>query len=599
VPQTQKEHQLTYAELPELVKIYADPAFDHVAGPPGGTSASDLPALAYSRLQHVHENLGITEPLLAGDHDYLRSLLELAAMADPCLFQVMFLHHCMALGAALDYGACDDDIAELATGASIGAALMTELGQGNSSASIRTEAAYDPVSGGFLLNTPVPGAAKYPPNVALDGLSRLAVVSARLTTNGTDCGTFLFLVRLRDEAGLCPGVSITPRPPTALQPLDYATVCFRQVPVPYARWLRDGASISAGGDFHDPLPDPQARTRRSVSISRFALGAIPAGLGAAARASVAIAVHHAQRRRTVNRFVSESMAIDYRHQQRLLLTALAAAIAVTALGRRAPQTCWRIAAPGQNRNPPAAALREATLAKVAADVLAERAISRCRAASGALGFFSENRLVDYEGLALAFVTAGGNNQLILLDAAWSVVTGDDYTPPPGSDRPLPGEEPESGGPQASWLWLLGVRERRLLEELTSGLRAAGSGSDQFSAWDSQSHLAQEFAEAYAARLMLQALLAEADSAGDADRASLLTELCWVVFLEEVSAHDGWYLAAGLLSAADVRSLPGRVDLACQWLAARLPALTDMLDVPMEIIRSTLVSTDYIAELARS
>ena len=256
-------------EFPELVEIFTDPIFDV----PDDLTGHDHNDLVYRRLRHVHERLGVKDPLLAHHQDYLRALLELAAMVDPHMFHVMFLHHCMTIGAVLQFGGSDGDLAELSSGTAIGAALMTELGHSNSIPNIRTEASYDPATHEFVLHTPTPAAAKFPPNVGLARLSRLAVVGARLKVANVDRGVFLFAVRLRDEAGPCAGVSIRSQPATTLLPLDYASVRFDRVRVPYESWLRDSATISADPTisadqaFQDPLGDQLARTRRSAGLS--------------------------------------------------------------------------------------------------------------------------------------------------------------------------------------------------------------------------------------------------------------------------------------------------------------------------------------------
>src|SRR5262249_7441927 len=142
----------------DLTALFADPFF---------TRAESSLSWPYLGLRRLQSRLG-EQPLLA-DHARLRSLLELSAVVDPRLFHAMFLHHCMAVGNALDQGACDEDIAALASGRWIGAALMTEMGHGNSSSGIRTEAVYDSRTREFVLHTPIPEAVKYPPNVGLDG----------------------------------------------------------------------------------------------------------------------------------------------------------------------------------------------------------------------------------------------------------------------------------------------------------------------------------------------------------------------------------------------------------------------------------------------
>ncbi len=201
--------------------------------------------------------------------------------------------------------------------------------------------------------------------MGLDFVAKWAVVTARLTVADADCGAFLFLVWIRDEDGPRPGVHIKPLPPTSLLPMDYACVHFDQVRLHRRQWLRDSASISADGVFHDPLDGP-ARTFRGLSLVRFALGANCLGLAAAARASAAAAtLPHAYRRLSTSRSGDQVPVIHFRNQQRLLLTALAAALAATALARPVSADCRRLTT--DNDGPPAltpAFMRTASVSKV-------------------------------------------------------------------------------------------------------------------------------------------------------------------------------------------------------------------------------------------
>ncbi|MBE8519619.1 hypothetical protein ILP97_19295 [Amycolatopsis sp. H6(2020)] len=493
----------------------------------------------------LRAGLAADRPLLH-DHARLRALLERSAVTDPSLFFLLFLHHCMAIGAALDQGAADEDVAELVSGRRIGAALLAELGHANSNSRTHTEAVFDPAAREFVLSTPVPGAAKYPATVGPAGFAPLAVVSARLVTGGADQGTALFLVPLRDEHGPCPGVTIEPRPPTALLPLDYATVRFDRVRVPYRRWLRDGASIDADGGFHDPLGDPAARGRRTMSMGRFGWGAITAGLAAAARASAALALDRAVHRRTLDRLAGEVPAIAHLTQQRLVFGALAAALAATTLARRETGRYWSFGAPAN-------AHRELGLTKVAVTTLAGDTVDRARSASGTAGFFSEHRLIGYQGLTWAFRSAGGDNRLILLDAAWTMAAGQDYAPP--ADAPDAGE----------WVRLFRARERLLHTELTTGL----DGS--FATWNARTELALRFAEAHTARRTAEIL---------AEPGALPSGLYELHCAEQADAHGGWYLAHGLLTAGQVLGLPERINGICRRLLRHTDALQGLLEVPL-------------------
>ncbi|UOX89501.1 hypothetical protein MUY14_02335 [Amycolatopsis sp. FBCC-B4732] len=488
--------------------------------------------------------LAADRPLLH-DHPRLRSLLESAAVADPGRFFLLFLHHCMATGAALDQGAAEEDVAGLVSGRWTGAALLAELGHANSNSRTHTEAVFDPATREFVLSSPVPGAAKYPATFGPAGFATLAVVSARLITGGTEHGTALFLVPVRDERGPCPGVTIEPCPPTALLPLDYATVRFDGVRVPYRRWLRDGASITSAGEFHDPLADTGARGRRTMSMGRFGWGAITVGLAAVARASVSLALERASHRGTLDRLAGEIPAIEHLNQQRLLFGALASALAATTLARRETGRYWSFGAPPGVH-------RELGLTKVAVTSLADDAVNRARSASGTAGFFSEHRLIGYQGLTLAFQSAGGDNRLIRLDAAWTMAAGQDYTPPaaaPGADK---------------WVTLFGHRERLLHEELTTGLDGT------FAGWNARSELALRFTAAHSARVTAEVLSGE-----------LPSDLYELHCLEEVEAQAGWFLAHGLLTAGQVLGLPERINEICRRLHREGAALGQLLEISEE------------------
>jgi acyl-CoA oxidase len=545
----------------DIVTLLAGPLLDP-AGPDGDQAGLAAPYLGVRRL---HDGLGGAGPLL-DDHHKLRAVLELSAVRDPRLFHAMFLHHCMTVGPALDHGADAADVAALTSVQWIGAPLMNEAGHGNSSFAIRTEARYDPAAGQFILNTPAPEAAKYPASVGLDGIPRLGLVSARLLAGGTDHGTALFLVPLRDENGPCPGVTIEPRRPAPMLAMDFAAVRFGQVRVPRRRWLSDGASIAADGSCHDPLW-PGSRTRRSLSIARFAWGAVSAALAAVARASVALALGYA-RRPTFDRLAGELPAIGHLNQQRLLVTAAAAALAATAVARRATGPAWRIPpGGGQGAGPSGRVLRELALAKVTADVLADQAVARCRSASGTRGFFAEGRLMDYQGLTLAFGFAGGDNRLLLLDGAWAMATGQDYCPP------------GDGGARDPWSRLLRARERLLHAELTAGLTAADAAIP-FESWNDRTELAQRLAEAHAARVTAE--IAFEDWTGPAvgdDAHPLLADLYQLYCLEQALPHAGWYLAHGLLTAREVLAMPQRCNDICRRVAAQAGPLAELMDIP--------------------
>ncbi len=572
------------AERDPLIRLFSDPLFDLPEGP----AAPDA-ALPYQRLRYVRERISAELPLLQHDPEYLRALLETAAVVDPRLFHVMFLDQCMATGGILAYAADSAVLDEVSEGFSVGTALMTELGHGNSGANILTEAVYDPERDEFVLSSPVPEAVKFPPNVGLSGWAKWGVVGARLKVAGTDYGLFLFLVPLRDETGPRPGVRIRTLPATSLLPLDYASVAFDAVRVPRRHWLRDGARLDVDGAFTDPPGSPAERSRRSAALVRFAWGALCPGLAAMARAGAAIALSHANRRLISNRFALNVPAVEYQNQQRLLVTSLAAAFAASALADAVPEICWRLK---PESGPTAAEMRTASLTKVAVDRLGERAITAARATCGALGFLAVNRLVDYLAFTMAFASAGGDNEVILLDAAWSMAAGQDYVPPLAELADVPIEE--------RCLDLLRVREARLHALLSARFQAAlekqgdGVGDGEFSAWNDQADLTRTFAEAHQDRL-----IGEAMQHADASRLPepLRAELALYLNLESVKRHDGWYQAQGLLTGQEAQAL---ADLSADRrarISEHFDAYLAALDVPLALTRAAIAGPDYVRAMA--
>ncbi|WP_317621317.1 acyl-CoA dehydrogenase, partial [Streptomyces sp. CBMA123] len=310
-----------------------------------------------------------------------------------------------------------------------------------------------------------------------------------------------------------------------------------------------------------------------------------------------IALPHALRRVTADRLAGERPALGLRHQQRLLFGAAAAAHTATVLARRATAASWHIPEGGGAGSGPApAVMRALALTKAGVDRLADRAVTQCRSAVGAVGFFSENRLIEYQALTMAFHSAGGDNRLILLDAARTMVDAVAHPAP---------EEP-TGLPPADdddFHALFRARERLLHTELTHRLTSCEeAGTTAAAAWDAHTDLALLLAEAHVARttaevLRAEALEAQAREPGAAGRGSLLHDLSLLSCLEEVRTHSGWFVTEGLLTPEQVRSLPGRLNDLCHRLLPRATDLIDLMETPRAVLFGPLTEPDYVRALA--
>ncbi|MCZ0991417.1 hypothetical protein O1M54_48500 [Streptomyces diastatochromogenes] len=172
-----------------------------------GLGSAERAALSYEWLRLVNDTAGGAERL-ADDPRLLAGLHEWAAIVDGGggLCTVASIHYNLFLGSLLDHeGAERRDLSDFTTLRRTGTFLCTELDHGNDASALETTAELDPATGGFVLNTPHPGAQKFMPNTSMTGGPKSAVVAARLMVDGRDEGVFLFLTPLSDERGLLPG----------------------------------------------------------------------------------------------------------------------------------------------------------------------------------------------------------------------------------------------------------------------------------------------------------------------------------------------------------------------------------------------------------
>ncbi|NKZ08882.1 acyl-CoA dehydrogenase family protein [Actinomadura latina] len=559
---------------------------------PGGLTARERQALTYARLRSAGLAAPPAAELLA-DPPALCALLDRAAIADPALFHVMLLHYTLALGPILRFGAGQEGAREareaLESMDAAGTLLMTEVGRSNSHLSPRTIARHDPGTGGFVLTTPDPRAAKFPTNTGHPGVAKTAAVYATLVHGGQERGVFVFAVPLRLPDGTVPpGVRIVPAPETTGLQIDYAAVLLDGVHVPYRAWLRDGAGIGPGGDFHDPAGSPAARLTRSMGVAPPVWRSVISASAAITRASAGMLLAHSAGRTTLGRLAPRRPLTDYRNQQEAVLGALAAAYALTAVA--AHVTAPRPAAPAGDGGdggdgdgggpdtawaPWSAVDRDLALLKAAATAQAQETVSACRVHSGAPGFAAADRLNAYRGLAHAYQNAGGDNELILYDTARAMADRDRYVPP----DPVAG--PPDGGDLDSprvWLYLARDAERRMRDRLAGRVGAAlADGGDAFTAWNGNLALAARTAGACADRIVLEICAAAAAAGPDAPGAVLRLHALNVLDRRAPDLLNEGVVPPGMLD--EVWAARRR---ACDELAPRAAELAAAFELPAAV-----------------
>lgn len=568
----------TGGQHPWLLDAFPPTAFSW----PDGLARNGRLTLAYARAA----NAGRAAPkpvVLLDDPSALCALLARAAVADPELFHILLVHYTLVLAPLRQsqpngtYGELASVRDELESMTTFGTAVLTEGNRSNSHLHVRTRAAFDPATGGFTLHTPDADAVKFPATAGHPGVPKTGAVYAQLVARGQDCGMFVFMVPLRGQDGtVTSGVHITPAPDTSALPCDYAAVRFDNVHVPFHAWLSDGATIDATGHFQDVAVSTSARLTRTMSIGgpHVWRGIISAS-AAVAQASARILHSHSANRLTMGRLLPEAGLLRYRNQQQAVLDALANAYALAVI---AHHTTTKVMTPStfpvsQGTWAPWSAVdRELPLLKATATSLSLDTVALCRSRCGARGYLADNRLNSYHGFMDAYRTAGGDNELIMLDTAQAMMNPDTYRPP----RPdtFTGRTADLLSPH-TWLSLAGNVERYLHDRLKVGLESAkNDGADEFTAWNNNLGPARSAASAWADRIVLQLLCSAYDTAPHpVDKLLSLFALSWL-------ERGTQFLAAPDITPRDLlnRIWEHRRNL-CDELSHHAADLANAIDLP--------------------
>lgn len=536
----------------------------------------------------------------------LAALQAWAGVADPALSMAALIHYQLCLGSLVMLGPDPDPdrlknvFEALETGRVKGCYLITEVGSANSHLATRTEAAWDPRTGDFVLHTPDPGAAKFG-STGPSGGAQIAVVLARLTVRGTDCGVFAFAVDLTDERGApLPGVEMSSALKTGTLPLDHAQVRFNRLRLPAERWLSDSARIDEYGTFHDPLGTPQRRLQRTLCVGQSLWGTLPSAAAAVSRQSALLALRYARHRPTQGRLAPGVPLLEYRTQQHAVLGAFADAFALTCAAGRAREL-WAAsmrqetqgtvgdsatAGDAMSFGPWAAVSRPLAAYKAHAVRTAARVVGDCQDHCGFSGHLDVNRLPGYHGFFRAFEAAGGDCKLILFDLGRALAA---------EEPPAPGELPGEGGGVDWWAVVCRARERALAQELKERQESL-VGSD-FDRWNPLLGRAGELGEAYAERLAAEDTARVLAGVRDPQLRATLEPLAALHGVLAARRRAGSLLACGVLDREQVAGLPEAADRLCDALLPRLPLLEEAFGHPQEVVAAPLGEPDYHQALA--
>lgn len=539
-----------------------------------GLTYQERAELSYRRLRIV--NASVPDPAaLARDAASLSALHEWAGPVDPGLVTIASIHYNLFLGSLLEHDHADRDLTPYLRMERIGTFLCTEQAHGNDAPQLETTATLDRATGGFLLDTPRPGARKWMPNTSMAGGPKDAVVAARLMIDGADHGVFLFLTPLTDSNGRhLPGVEVEPLTQAASSPVDHCATSFHDLWLPPTAMLQgDHGRLTPTGELVSSLGSARKRFLRSigrVTTGKLCMSGYSLGV---TRHAMAVAVHHAHQRVTSGMTSGQRVPLfHHRSHHAPLVEGLATTYAATLL-QRAVVDRWTRAEHGERED----AERLVAVAKGWISWQARAVMTECRERCGAQGLLLANGIAGQLAANEGAITAEGDNLVIWVKAAGEMLLGG-FSPQPVSQVP-PGTR--SLLDPHHLLDLLADLERIRQERARVRLRAPRAGSP-LDRWNGASASALSLVDAHAHRLAAQELLGAAGRTTDQGAALLLYDLLRLFALRYVAAHSGELLAHERLTAEQVRGLPEVLEGAVAALVPHALTLTEAFAVTGEL-----------------
>ncbi len=486
-----------------------------------------------------------------------------------------------------------------------GCFAMTETGHGSNVYDIETTATFDPATQEFVIHTPNDQARKdYIGNAARHG--RQATVFAQLLVAGESYGVHAIVVRIRDDEGRpMPGVRIADcGEKLGLNGVDNGRLWFDQVRVPRDNLLDRFAQVHPDGRYESPIASPSKRFFTMLgTLVNGRVSIALAGLSAS-KSALTIAVRYAvQRRQFGPDGERETLLLDYRTHQRRLLPRLATTFALDfALKHLVRQLTQSSAEERRHVESLAAGL------KAYATWHATDTIQACREACGGQGYLAVNRFASLKADTDIFTTFEGDNTVLLLLVAKSLLSGFKRQFSSmnafGLLRYLAGEaataitelnpaitrrtDPEhlrdGEFHRAAFEW----RERHLVSTLGKRLKKRlDRGLSGFEALlECQDH-ALTAAKAHVEALVLVQMQDGLGGMEDGDLASVLGSVCDLFALSRIEEDRGWFLEHGYLEGSKAKAIRQQVNQLCAELRPHALSLVRGFGIPESLLAAPI------------
>ncbi len=521
----------------------------------------------------------------------------------------------------------DAYIADLVTGKVMGCFAMTETGHGSNVQALGTVATYDAAAQAFVITTPDEASRKdYIGNAARH--ADTAVVFAQLEIDGRSEGVHAFVVPLRENGKVLPGIRIEDcGRKLGLNGVDNGRIWFDGARVPRTALLNQFADVTEEGVYESPIENPNRRF--FTMLGTLVQGRVCVGGGGinAAKVALTIATKYAMRRRQFNATSEEQeeLLLDYGMHQRRLFPLIARTYALhfaqEIVADQLHEVFSRTEAPeeGENEHQRRELESRAAGTKALGTWLATEAIQECREACGGAGYLSVNRFDALKADTDVFTTFEGDNYVLLQLVAKGLLT--DYASEfedmdsfgmvrfvtgmavetviektnvhklierirdvlPGGDE----WDQEAGLLDPNYqLMMMRFREEHMLagvaRRLKRGIDEGLNPGEVFSRV--QDHVIGA-ARAHVERLVLEAFVDKAASLPDGDQKVALNLLCDLHALSTIEADRAWFMEHGRLSGQRSKAITREVNDLLRKIRPLAGDFVDAFGVPPEMLRS--------------
>ncbi|MFI7316724.1 acyl-CoA dehydrogenase [Streptomyces venezuelae] len=526
----------------------------------------------------------------------------------------------------------DAYLPRLITGELMGCFAMTETGHGSNVQALGTVARYDADSGQFVITTEGDAARKdYIGNAARH--AELAVVFAQLEVGGEHKGVHAFVVPVRENGAVAPGVRIEDDGrKMGLNGVDNGRIWFDGVRVPREALLNRFADVTPEGVYESPIDNPDRRFFTMLGTLVQGRVSVAGGAINASKVALAIATKYADRRRQFEAASpgEEQVLLDYGMHQRRLLPLIARTYALHFAQDVVRKQLHEVFS-GIDDDERARRELEARAAgtKVLGTWHATRTIQECREACGGAGYLAVNRFAALKADSDVFATFEGDNHVLLQMVAKGLlthyasefenmdqlgmvryVTGlavDTVIEKTSAHKLLERVRDLLPGGDDEWdqeaglydseyqLAMLRFREEHMLAGLARRLKR---GMEQekhpgvvFS--QVQDHVIA-VAHAHVERLVLEAFVekvrrlpdgGEGDSTGEGGNKAALGLLCDLFALSTIEADRAWFMEHGRLTVQRSKAIHREVNELCRKVRPIAGDLVDAWNIPPEMLRS--------------